>query len=141
MGSRNESDRTEMYKCCNSEVICGVKCKNCESYYHLSCTKLSSNAQFLEENSYMTCCEMINLDTDTVFYDTVEEPASSDSELVEKVDAQELLYIIKEQNVRINEVQDRMNYLHDKIKLLSNQISLLARIKNNGIVPQNQVRT
>ncbi|CAG9822300.1 unnamed protein product [Phaedon cochleariae] len=110
-------------KKCKKTVVNGVKCNNCENYFHTSCAK---NCGFVKSisNDLITCCEPSTqsvsnneCDNDQAFFDAIENLSPE-----KKVDISIFSYVIKQKDLIIDE-------LRQKIKMLNDQIDLF---KENG---------
>lgn len=97
-------------KKCKSNLVDGIKCKNCRNHYHLSCAKLCNSIKFIN-NDTIICCEPV--DVDTAFFDAMENLSTEDK----KVDINIFNYIIKQKDIIIDELREKIKILNDQLVL------------------------
>ncbi|KAG5870631.1 hypothetical protein JTB14_034883 [Gonioctena quinquepunctata] len=108
-------------KKCKRTLINGVKCINCESYYHASCARNCSFIKSISEDS-ITCCEssvktVSNLESDNgqAFFDAIGQLSPE-----KKVDISIFTYVVKQKDLIIDELRQKIKMLNDKIDQLKN---------------------
>lgn len=106
-------------KRCKNKVVTGLKCVDCENYFHNSCARLTSNIKFLDDNT-IKCCESEDT-SDVAFYNALSDLADSDG----KIDIQILKYIIKQKDCIIEG-------LRGEVKLLNQHVDLLMKSNKHG---------
>ncbi|KAG5882828.1 hypothetical protein JTB14_008011 [Gonioctena quinquepunctata] len=108
-------------KKCKRTLINGVKCINCESYYHASCAR---NCSFIKtiSDDLITCCESsvktvsnLKSDNDQAFFDAIGQLSPE-----RKVDISIFTYVVKQKDLIIDELRQKIKMLNEKIDQLKN---------------------
>lgn len=128
---QNNNNASDPLHCkrCKARLVNGLKCSDCQNYFHLSCAKLMNSVQFVDEET-IKCCdnsgetstasasdtELTAMTVDVAFHEAISELADSEN----KVDIRIFRYVIKQKDDIISE-------LRGHVKLLQNQIESLGR--------------
>ena len=96
-------DGSAVCKRCKAKVANGLKCSDCQSYFHPSCAKLVNKIQILEESNLVRYCgnESTN-DDDVELCNVLSDFVDSDN----KIDIRFVKYILKQKEV-ISELRDK----------------------------------
>ncbi|PSN43611.1 hypothetical protein C0J52_16373 [Blattella germanica] len=120
MGGGNQSNQgATVCKRCKNKVTSGVKCVDCESIFHPSCSKLVTDIIFINDN-IVKCCvnsEQNVSNHDLLLCDALKEYVDENN----KIDVKLVNYILYQKQVIINE-------LRDKVVILSKHVDVLNRL-------------
>ncbi|KAG5900427.1 hypothetical protein JTB14_029313 [Gonioctena quinquepunctata] len=107
MAGTSGSSTSSLCKKCKENVVSGLKCLICESFFHPSCGRLK-HVKTVSDN-FIICCGKNEecVDVDSAFFDAIEE--LSDTSI--KIDINIFHYIVKQKDAIITQ-------LYDEIKLL-----------------------
>lgn len=116
MGSASDNS-TKICKKCSENIAKGVKCVNCEGFYHSSCAR-KQNVKILGD-SLVECCNNItqepdNHHSDDMFFDAIDKLSGNEK----KVDIAIFQYIIKQKNNIISELNDKIRILKQYIDMM-----------------------
>lgn len=118
-------------KRCKNKVVSGVKCSECESLFHNSCAKLSTNVKIIDENT-IKCCdqsEAVQQElNDEAFYEALNEICGVDNN---KIDIRLVKYLLKQKDDVIHHLEERVKTLVQHIETITNQHEM-RRGSNKG---------
>uniref|UniRef100_A0A6P7GRK4 Uncharacterized protein LOC114345874 n=1 Tax=Diabrotica virgifera virgifera TaxID=50390 RepID=A0A6P7GRK4_DIAVI len=65
--------KNKMCKKCKRNLVNGIKCSNCDNYFHVGCAKSSNFVTFLNDDE-ITCCVSTqpSTESDQAFFDAME---------------------------------------------------------------------
>ncbi|KAJ4444641.1 hypothetical protein ANN_06437 [Periplaneta americana] len=123
------SSSASLCKRCKRKVVNGVKCIDCESYFHNSCASFITNIKILDANT-VKCCDMEeDNDCDEVFSNMLKGITDEG-----KIDINIFKYIIRQKDCIIAE-------LREKVKLLTQHVELLTMVKDGSSLKQMKIDT
>lgn len=129
---------TNVCKRCKSNVVNGLKCVDCDNYFHNSCAKRMNNVIFLEE-CVIKCCvsEQVEV-SDVDFYDAL----NTISDVENKVDIRIFKYVLKQKDNIICELKEKVKFLIEHIDLLKkSSASTLENINKVKISEEINIAT
>lgn len=120
----DESSADILCKICKSKVFSGIKCSECESLYHRSCARLSTNVKIIDDNT-IRCCdqsEVMHQDfNDQTFYEALDETCGVDNN---KIDIRIVKYLLKLKDEVIHQLQERVKILVQHLETVTDQYEI-----------------
>lgn len=124
------SSSASLCKRCKRKVVNGVKCIDCESYFHNSCASFITNIKILDANTVKCCDVEEDNDCDEVFSNMLKGITDNEG----KIDINIFKYIIRQKDCIIAE-------LREKVKLLTQHVELLTMVKDGSSLKQMKIDT
>ncbi|KAJ4447521.1 hypothetical protein ANN_09528 [Periplaneta americana] len=124
------SSSASMCKRCKRKVVNGVKCIDCESYFHNSCASFITNIKILDANTVKCRDVEEDNDCDEVFSNMLKGITDNEG----KIDINIFKYIIRQKDCIIAE-------LREKVKLLTQHAKLLTMVKDDCSSKQMKLDT
>ncbi|KAJ4433587.1 hypothetical protein ANN_15897 [Periplaneta americana] len=109
-------------------MVNGVKCMDCESYFHNSCASFITNIKILDANTVKCCDVEEDNDYDEVFPNMLKGITDNEG----KIDINIFKYIIRQKDCIIAE-------LREKVKLLTQHVELLTMVKDGSSLKQMKI--
>ncbi|CAG9823885.1 unnamed protein product [Phaedon cochleariae] len=99
---------------CKKNSVNGVKCVNCESFFHSSCARNCSFVKSIGED-LIICCEpssqtVSECDNDQAFFDAIENLSTD-----KKIDISIFSYVVKQKDIIIDELRTKIEMLNYQI--------------------------
>lgn len=103
-------------KRCNAKVVSGIKCRDCNNYFHPSCARYVSSIEIIDDNTVICCKTECDNPEDVELCDALSEIVDSNN----KIDFRVVKYILNQKNAIIVE-------LREKIRIMSHNAELLKQ--------------
>lgn len=118
----SESACSSTCKRCKAKLITGLKCRNCNSFYHPSCAKKASNVSIIDENTIQCCSADFKKGNRNFSEEEFCEALFAMADENHKIDVHIMSYLIQQKDLVISELRDKVIILMDQIDLLKDVI-------------------